>query len=366
MIMGFKIISSDSKIFEIDDILINENHHKLFPDDFINLLKNWFNNDSHISVQSSGSTGHPKLIYLNKESLKKLARNSIDVLKYKLGDVSVLAIPASRIGGIMVFVRALELNSPLIVLTPKSNPFNNFSFSTYHYISLVPSQLNDILNDPNSLKILNSFTTVLIGGAPVNPLINHKLQNLNCECYETYGMTETGSHVALRKINGGQKSDWFTPIKGFELKLSEKNLLMINGLITNYEWLSTNDRAEFDGSGRFRVLGRADFVINSGGIKLFPEEIENKINASNLFEGYEFFVSSVPDAKLGEKLVIAFNMPLHEDWEIYKIKLSEYLNSYEIPKNYFIISQFPFNKGLKIDRLELKKHLLLISLRDSK
>lgn len=363
--MSFRIISADSKIFTVDDILLNDKHHHLFPVEFVNLLKNWFDNEEFISIYSSGSTGVPKQIKLNKNSLRKLARNSIEILKYTVGSVSVLAIPASRIGGVMVFVRALELGAPLIVLTPKSNPLINFSFTQFDYISLVPSQVADILNNVNSTEILNSFKTVLIGGAPVNSLLNNKLQNLNCEFYETYGMSETGSHIALRKINGGQKSDWFTPIKGFELKLSDKNLLMVNGLITNYEWLTTNDRVEFDGFGRFRVLGRADFVINSGGLKFFPEEIENKISSSGLFGGLEFYVSSIPDAKLGEKLVIVFNMPLLSDWEYYKTKLAEHLNSYEIPKKYFIVSEFPLNRGLKIDRLELKKHLLLIALRDN-
>lgn len=322
-----------------------------FRHDLYTFLKDWFSNSPTLSVQTSGSTGPPKPIQVEKERMMQSARLTCQYLGLKEGDSALLCMNLKYIGAKMVVVRSLIAGLNLRIVTPDGNPLKNTDQS-FTFAAMVPLQVFNCLQNRETKERLKSIEHLIIGGGAIDPQIAKEISTFPNHVYSTYGMTETLSHIALRKLNGNDASDRYYPFDSVSLSLSEENALIIDAPLVNSQHLQTNDIAEIFEDGSFRIIGRKDNIINSGGIKIQIEEVEAKLKS--VFD-FNFAISSISDPKFGEVVVLV----TEEKHQINLTQLSEILPSYFIPKQVIQIDEIPLTENGKVSRAKLKALLKL-------
>ena len=342
-------IESLSDLENVDKSLLNYNETKAFS-----FLENWFHNNDFV-FQSSGSTGFPKQFIFTKEELIWSATQTNNYLSLKQNSPHFfICLDIHLVDGAMLLARAILLNAKVTIVNPSSNPFETLTENhPYTFASLVPMQLQSILNTQNGENILNQFENILLGGAPASNSLIKQCANLKVNIWATYGMTETLSHIALRHL---KTENSFQLLPNNEIALSKENTLKIKNIITKNQWLQTNDLAAINSNG-FSVLGRIDFIINSGGFKVNALEIENEIAAYLTLKKipeFPYFVGSLPDKILGEKAVIYLEKAHSKMFEFSLLKsyLKDHLKPYEIPKQIVFVNEFYYTQSQKIDRLK--------------
>ena len=305
-------------------------------------IEDWLSSEATISVQTSGSTGTPKIITVQKQQMLQSAMATANFFNFKKGQTALLCLPVNYIAGKMMVVRALYSRLNLVCIEPNNTPLKNLPKDIQiDFAPLTPMQLKDT-KDSSFVK------TILLGGSPVSLEMESNFQKLSSEIYHGYGMTETLSHVALRKINGKDKSTIYQTLKGIKFSLDSRGCLRIEVPFLK-EIIVTNDIVELISEQQFIWKGRADNVINSGGIKLFPEIIEQKIAP---FIAEQYFVSGLPDTLLGEKLCLFIEGRHYtsDKLQILKNNLEENLEKYERPKEIIFIPEFKMTESGKIQR----------------
>jgi len=312
-------------------------------------LENWYDETSFIRAHTSGSTGKPKDILLLKQSMINSARMTNDFFGLSAESVCLLCLPATYIAGKMMLVRAIVSGFNLITVEPTANPFETIHESI-DFAAITPYQL---FHSADSLK-KKSVQKIIVGGSPVTGKLEQLAENLPSELYETYGMTETCSHIALRRFNGKYRSAYFTLLKGVTIRLDERQCLVIKATHLLTDEIHTNDIVELNGNDSFRWLGRADSTINSGGVKIHPEQIEKKLEG--IF-ATNYFISSIPDELLENKVVLIIESEAYTTDQLLNLnfQLENLLGKYEIPKQIFFIVRFIYsesNKVLRIPTLE--------------
>lgn len=309
-------------------------------------LMDWLKPTSYIEVHTSGSTGTPKKMKLKKEHMINSALASSRFFDLPTGTTALLCLPAEYIAGKMMLVRAMVLGWDLDTVPPSSNPLDNL-FKVYDFSAMTPFQLD------NSIARLHLVKKLIIGGGAVSPRLRKMLKDIDSVLYETYGMTETCSHIAAKKLNPKKKRKAERPFRlmpNVSIAQDERGCLIIKAPNILDEDIVTNDVVEIVTYKKFLWKGRYDNVINSGGIKLFPEQIEQKLNA---VLDRRFFVTSMPDESLGEKLILFVEDDFSEDTieelqeEINNIKS---LTKYEKPKKIYLIEKFEETPNGKIHR----------------
>lgn len=316
-------------------------------------FEQWEQNIQLFYIKTSGSTGVPKSIELKKEWLIWSALNTAKELKPQPNDHLLSCIPIDKIGGLMMLVRSLVWNIPVTIIEPSGSPLIIQSEATI--ASFTPFQCSNILNDPTQCQNLSKLRAVIIGGGDLSLQLEKQIQSLNIPTvfYHSYGMTETCSHIALRKINTAQHQSHFKPFEDVLIKQNQEQCIEIKCPF-HTEYITTNDLIELNENGEFKMIGRADFVINTGGVKLIPEYIEQLIE-QKISPKVAFVVSSIPDDALGDKVVLvspnvsAFN-------QIDFSFLNQY-SKYSIPKLFIHLDEIPLNQSNKIDRIKIKKNL---------
>ena len=306
-------------------------------------IDEWYSEDTFILSQTSGSTGKPKTIKLPKKYLKASAQMTGEYFKFTEGQNILLSLSADTIGGKMIIIRALEFKMQLIVSDVVKNPLLNLQ-EHIAFASFVPYQLISILEEsPEKLSLIDN---ILLGGAPVSKLLSDSIQNFPMNFYESYGMTETMSHVAIKNLKDPIPN--FRALENISFSTSNDSLI-IHAPNLGIEALETNDHVSLVNSKQFIWLGRKDFVIISGGKKVHPEMLEKKIE-SHLKE--RFFITKEYDEKLGEKLVIFIenNYSSTHYEKIIKILISK-LDKHEVPKNIHFYSPFVETDSGKINRI---------------
>ena len=298
-------------------------HYNLFE-----FLKEWTDKSSAITLQTSGSTGLPKKLQMSKSKMILSAQRTGAFLNLQTGDKALCCLPLDYIGGKMMVVRALVLGLDLYLTTPSKNPLKTFSIK-FDFVAFTPYQLE------HSIDHLSKVKTLLVGGSPINEITKKILYKNETNIYETYGMTETVSHVALKHISQGE--DEFKALKGVRFE-TENNCLKIFCDSILKTPLLTNDIVDLISEKKFVWKGRTDFVINSGAIKIFPELLEKKL--SQVFF-VPFIIFGFPDEKLGEKISIVFEGKVPYNFE----KLIKTLSSFERPKKVFNLKVFPRNNN---------------------
>lgn len=314
------------------------------PDEsvLVDFMRKWWSDQKVFDFQTSGSTGDPKTIQLSRELLVHSARQTLDALKLHSDNTNyhlLLCISPKFIGGAMVFVRAWLLDCHLKVLPPTTD-FHPIK-ENLDLTSLVPLQVEKLLSNPH---LIPRFKSVLIGGAPIAPHLEFQIMDLlgnDHNWYATYGMTETASHIALRKLG----KDHFEATGDVQFELDDRNCLQIIGSITQNKPLLTNDIVELIDSKKFRWKGRHDLVINTGGVKVHPEKVEAELIKCMAHD--ELVVTWVPDATLGQKVVCLSN----KDYPEQAMDLTS-IDRYERPKLFGTVSSIPKTATHKIDRLK--------------
>lgn len=324
-----------------------------FQQELGNFLFDWLDKNDFVKVRTSGSTGAPKNLKIKKQAMVNSAIATGDFFNLKPGDKAYHCLPSNFIAGKMMLVRAIILGLELDVVEPKSLPVSN-SKKNYHFCALTPMQLK------NFTKNLKHFKTVIVGGGKVSKSIIQSIQNSNCNVYETYGMTETVSHIAVKKLNNFNKkavheapveASCFKALPHIVLSVDNRGCLVIEAPYLLEKKIETNDLVKLHSQTTFEWLGRYDNVINSGGIKLFPEQIEEKLQ--NKITN-RFFIASKPDDTLGEKTILIVEGNANIEDEIF-----ESLDTFEKPKEVFNIVKFHETKSGKIQREKTLKQLNL-------
>lgn len=266
---------------------------------FDEFKEDWNNLDFQFELSTSGSTGKPKKKFLSRAKIVLSCQNTASAIPGIQTQKTLCALPTNKMGGFMQMARALQWGIICEVHKPSSNPMTPLSTShDFENISLSSLQVHTILNHADSRKKLRRFKTVLVGGGMLDATLIQSFQDFDrTSIFVTYGMTETYSHVALQKL----PSDSYQPLTGVEIKLGKGNEICIRSEITDHQWLMTNDIGEMLKDGSFKVLGRIDNVVVSGGLKFQIEDIEAIIQEH--IEG-PYFLSKKEDVVLGEKLVL--------------------------------------------------------------
>jgi len=272
------------------------------------VLRSWLENQDSFTLSTSGSTGQPSLITFSRKQLEYSALQTINFFGLTAGDTLFLCLPVKKVAGFMMLIRALTGKMNIVMSEPSALP--EIPAREEIHIDLaafIPFQLQNLIQSkPEMIEKLKGCKGVIAGGNAVNSFQEKLFENMPFTVYETYGMTETLTHIALRKLNHPGKQAFFTLLPEVEISLNEENCLMIRSTVTNNKWLETNDIAEILSKKSFIIKGRKDFVINSGGIKINPEFIEQKIFGvlHVLTGGKTFYVTGKRDEKYGEKICL--------------------------------------------------------------
>lgn len=313
-------------------------------------IQEWNKEEEYILQKTSGSTGQPKQIKVLKSKILASAKATGDFFNLENFNSVLLCISPKFIGGKMLIVRAIKYNLNIICAPIDNNPLKDLN-TKIDFVSMVPLQVKETL-DKNPEKF-NFVEIVIIGGAPVQKDLIDKLQSFKTRFYSTYGMTETVSHIALKPLNNKKVenlNDKYLAI-GQTYFEEENGNLIINAPHLGISSLKTNDLVELYDDKSFKWIGRSDFIINSGGIKVIPEKIEDEL--SRILTPNTFMISSKKDKILGEKVVLISTK------KVDKKKIKEYLLNkgfrYEVPKEIIISDDLLRLPNGKINRLENQK-----------
>jgi len=305
-------------------------------------LQQWLDEKDSVLVKTSGSTGAPKEIQLSKQQMINSAKATGVFFKLPEKTTALLCLPSNFIAGKMMLVRAMVLGWDLHIVAPEKDAITQYD-NDYDFVAMVPYQVH------HSLKSLDKIKKLIIGGGAISEKLNQELQDVNTEVFATYGMTETITHIAVRRINGLAKTNEYTALPNVKFSLNEKDCLVINAPEVSNEEVITNDMVQLNSPTTFEYLGRIDNVINSGGVKLFPEQIEAKLSPHI---NCSFIIASENDEVLGERVILI----LENESNDISSTISEtfqYLNLYERPKKIYTFSKFPFTETGKIKRSEV-------------
>ncbi|WPO84569.1 AMP-binding protein [Chryseobacterium sp. JJR-5R] len=310
-------------------------------------LKEWWSDSETVKVQTSGSTGIPKIFDIEKRKMISSAEMTCDFLGLKEENTALICLPVEYISGKMMVVRSVARKLKLIIAEPSVSPLKQLT-EKIDFCAMTPLQVE------NSLDRLYLIENLIIGGAAVSEslkkMIAEKGLPQDNRIFETYGMSETLSHIGLKQIFP-QAEDYFTVFDSVEISEDERGCLKIYAPNLNDEVLHTNDLVEVINEKQFRFLGRIDHVINSGGAKIFPEQLEalvkKKIPNEAVFLGQE-------DDTLGQKIILIVEGTESQDI-IKKISEIQFEKNFHRPKDIIFIEKIPRTPNGKISRIELKK-----------
>jgi O-succinylbenzoic acid--CoA ligase len=309
-------------------------------------LLDWLSTSLTVTVQTSGSTGTPKQLVIKKEHMVNSAIATGAFFELESGNTALHCLPTEFIAGKMMLVRALVLGLNIICVAPVSNPLEATN-AKFDFAAMVPLQLR------NSIDKIHPIKTLLVGGAAFSDDLKELVQNKPTIIYETYGMTETITHIALKRINHFKnietdlESNAFKVLPEVSITMDNRDCLVINAPSISDAEVVTNDVVHMISETEFEWLGRYDNVINSGGIKLFPERIEAKLTK---MVAQRFFVAGLPDEKLGQKLVLFVEGKSDIGNSLGTISGAVFLDKFEIPKDVIFVPNFKETKNGKINR----------------
>ncbi|MDR4893402.1 MULTISPECIES: AMP-binding protein [unclassified Chryseobacterium] len=312
-------------------------------------LEEWFSEKTEVNVQTSGSTGVPKIFEIEKKKMINSAVMTCNFLGLKEGDSALLCLPVEYISGKMMIVRSIERKLKLKIAEPSLKPVENLD-EEIDFCAMTPLQVE------NSLEKLYLIKNLIIGGAAVSESLKSKILQMNLSpsnrIFETYGMSETLSHIGLKQLMPEQE-DYFTVFENVSISLDDRGCLKIFAPNVNADELQTNDLVDIRNEKQFKFLGRIDNVINSGGAKIFPETLETlvKKELSN-----EAVFMGLPDESLGQKLILIIEG--NKSDELIKTVMDiPFDKNFHKPKEIIFISEIPRTPNGKVNRMELYKSI---------
>ena len=318
-----------------------------------NFLDEWNNDSEYVEVKTSGSTGEPKRMMVEKRRMLNSARITCDFLGLKSGDIALLCVSTDYIAGKMMVVRSIERGLKLISVEPSGHPLaNNYQLSIVNcqldFAAMVPMQVYNSLQVPEEKERLMAIRHLIIGGGAIDEEMEAELRSFPNAVWSTYGMTETLSHIALRRISGPEASEWYTPFPTVTLSTNDEGCLVIDAPEVCAQTLVTNDIVELKPDGRFRIRGRKDNVICSGGIKIQIEEVEQALKK---YVRVPYIISKRKDPKFGEIVVLL----TEGDTAQVQTICQQVLPKYHQPKLYLKIDKIPLTETGKPARKEAEE-----------
>jgi O-succinylbenzoic acid--CoA ligase len=321
-----------------------------FAQEALTFCKDWLAGKDRFVQATSGSTGVPKLQEITRQQLMASATATGAFFGVNSEFKLLCCLNPAYIAGKMMLVRAQVWDCEITLVEPNADPLASQE-EPFDLVAMVPLQVEASLASPSSLEKLKAIQTVLIGGAPLSDSLHKALSKEGIAAWQTFGMTETVSHIALARIGTGELI--YEALPGVEIGVSENQCLWIQSPMSGTEKIETNDRIELRSKNTFVWQGRADFVVNSGGVKLFPEQLEKKINAwmSDRYPGVPYFFFGEPDDRLGQRLVLyvegeasQFNLEALEE------ELKKLLGKFEVPKKINLLPRFTYTDTGKVNR----------------
>ncbi|MEZ7493903.1 AMP-binding protein [Leeuwenhoekiella aequorea] len=335
---GKSLQAADLKILATELIESGE----LYEQELASFILDWLNDKDFVFVNTSGSTGAPKSIKLLKKHMINSAKATGKQFKLDAGTTALHCLPTRFIAGKMMFVRAVILGWKLDVVPPSSNPLDQV-YKRYDFSAMTPFQLD------NSIARLHLLGKLIIGGGAFSENLKELVKDSTAKIYETYGMTETITHIAIRRVNGKKARDQEPPFKTLNkvtVSQDDRGCLIVKAPKVTTDPIITNDLVNLLSYKKFHWLGRIDNVVNSGGIKLFPESIEKKL-AHQI--DVNFLVAGIADDQLGERLILIMEC---DSFDASKLNF-EVLEKYEVPKELFCVPKFARTPNGKIKRSDI-------------
>jgi o-succinylbenzoate---CoA ligase len=325
--------------------LLNHEDATDWEKDLGGFILDWFSSGEYVSIRTSGSTGIPKEIRLSKIKMLHSAERSLAFFDIKPGENALLCLPVKYIAGMLMVVRAFAGELNLITRSPQQIQLDSIA-GTIHFTAMVPLQVEKLINEKQDLDKINKL---IIGGAALSFGLAKKIKSaFKGGVWETYGMTETITHVAVKKINEGSGA-LFQALPGISFSTDYRGCLVISDPLLQEQSILTNDNVTLFSPTSFRLLGRYDNIINSGGIKVQPEELE-RILSSHV--KMNFCISSVPDDRLGQLIVLVVEKGADVDL-INKAILQ--IEAYRRPKKIIELEIFPISSNGKPDLRKVKE-----------
>lgn len=328
-------------------------------------LKEWNDGADRVLVHTSGSTGKPKPMMVEKRRMEASARITCSFLGLHQGDTALLCLPLDYIAGKMMVVRSLVCGLRLISIEPTGHPLahrlirneklkdTNLQSEEYDIIdfaAMVPMQVYNSLQVPEERERVRSIRHLIIGGGAIDDALAAELRTFPNAVWSTYGMTETLSHIALRRLSGPEADEWYVPFDTVNVSLNADGCLVIDAPAVCDRPLTTNDRAEMAPDGRrFRIIGRRDNVICSGGVKIQIEEVERILKPHIPFP---FVITRRKDPKFGEAVVMLMQSP---NTSLARNISQRVLPSYWQPHHYIEVAAIPMTENGKPARAEAER-----------
>ena len=312
-------------------------------------VSDWQSDSPTLLVHTSGSTGKPKPMLVEKRRMEASARITCGFLGLRAGDTALLCMPLDFIAGKMVVVRSLVWGLQLVAVEPSGHPLKGLTESPT-FAAMVPMQVYNSLKVEEERRLLRDIKHLIIGGGAVNSDMAEELRGFPNAVWSTYGMTETLSHIALRRLSGAEASEWYEPFDGVGVTTSADGCLVIDAPAVCAQPLVTNDIAEIAPDGRrFRIRGRRDNVVCSGGLKLQIEEMEARLQPQL---NVPYMISKRPDGKFGEAVVL---LAVTDDMESVCEVCRKHMPRYEQPRYFLAVSELPMTPTGKPARAEAMK-----------
>lgn len=315
----------------------------------------WLAGAEKFTIHTSGSTGEPKPILISRAQMSASARMTAEALDLpRSNGRALVCLNVAYIAGMMMLVRGMVLDWNLTIVAPGGNPLAELpDEAQFDFVAMVPLQLQSILSNPATQIQVGRCGKILLGGAAVSLDLERKVRELDVPVYLSYGMTETVSHVALRRLNGDAPESDFRTVGDIAFGTDDRGCLWVSGAVTNFVKIQTNDLITITSDRTFTWLGRADSVINSGGVKIQLAKIDRAVEAAlhDLGISGNYFSWHEPDAILGQKLVLFIEASDPEiDRQALFTELAARLTRYEIPKAVYFVKNFMRTPTDKLDR----------------
>ncbi len=352
MELDFPGIILGDRLFSREDLIphsrrIIKRHIPEWERKIFEFILQFLDDNDYIEQQSSGTTGTPKLYKLPKSSLIESAKRTSEILNLKFGDKALLCLPMDYIAGKMMIVRAFVNGLNLFWEEPSSMPAIG-KYGKLNFCAMVPLQ---VYNSFSNYEFVKNIENLIIGGSELRSELFAMFRDINNNTYETYGMAETCSHVALRKISGENPDKYFKAIIGVDFEVDERSCLIIKADYLQ-DTVKTNDVVELIDNKSFIWKGRFDNLINTGGIKVKPEELESEIEK---VLDCDFAIIGTPDIELGQAITLVIESDKKVNNQEIINSLKEILTEHQLPRKICCISELPRNDAFKVDRVKLQK-----------
>jgi O-succinylbenzoic acid--CoA ligase len=335
-------------VIDFNNLDINNLHSQTeFEKRVVFFLNEWLTDSEKVEVQTSGSTGVPKIFEIEKKKMLNSAKMTCDFLGLNENDKALICLPVEYISGKMMVVRSFERKLKLIIKNPSLEPLKELN-EEIDFCAMTPLQVE------NSLDKIHLIKNLIIGGAAVSESLKSKINQTlkisdsQTKIYETYGMSETLSHIALKEIYPNQ-NDYFTVFENVSISKDERECMKISAPDLNSEILQTNDLVEIKNYNQFKFLGRIDNVINSGGAKIFPEQLEALVKKEI---PNEVAFLGLKDDSLGQRLIAVIEGEKSDDL-IKKIIEIQFEKKFHKPKEIIFVEEIPRTANGKVSRIKL-------------